>query len=522
MEDFDLYEKIKDSVNMIFSFALRRTNDRYEAEDLSQEIIMNLYNSAPSLRDKNAYYGWMWAVAGNVYKAYLRKRAKNTTLELEDKFYVPMKELPETYIETREEIGLLYRELSMLSGIYRKTMLLYYMEEKSCEEISKSLNVSVDMVKQYLFKSRKKIKEGMNMIRESGKRSIAPGRFNIFFWGRGSNYCAKLFNRKLPGNIMLEAYYNPVTVEELSIELGVSAVYLEDEVEILLENEMLKNVKGNRLQSNIVIFTAQFEQEVYNKLEGVYKDSAEYLYEFLNDREKDIRSVGFKGCNMSKNAIMWQMSILCLISALIEKMEDEFIRELPYLNSDASGFFWGTERRYGDNLFDFGIQGHTDKRGNKIFALDYFLFEKKYATLCKNIIGDCVLKIACGEVNKLNEHEEDKLPGLVQNGYINKSNGELLINMPIYTVKEYERIKEVLTPAIKKIYEQCSAQLEITGDILKNHIPKFLQSQIPVMAYLKQLESFTSNIMRNMYLNKHIEIIKPDNEALSAFIVLRK
>lgn len=522
MKDMDIYEKIKSSVDSIFSYALKRTNNRYEAEDLSQEIIMNLYKSANSLKNPDAYYGWMWAVAGNVYKSFLRKSAKNTNLELNDDTCCHFHVRPEDNLVSKEEIGLLYREISMLAGLYRETMLLYYMKQKSCEEISQLLGISIDMVKQYLFKSRKKVKEGINMIRESGKRSFDPERFYMYFWGEGSNNCAKLFRRKLPGNIMLQTYYEPASVEQLAIELGVSAVYLEDEIEILLENELMRKMKNNRFQANIVIFTKEFEQDLYNKMGQVYANTARYLYETINEKEDEIRSVGFKGNSMSKNALLWQMSNICLLEALVIKLENRIIKELPLLSDGNSGYYCGIERVFGDNDFDFGINGHIDKTGNRLHTVDYYLFKKRYYELCKPVTGDVVLKIASGEFNDLNEYEEDELARLVQDGFIGNIDDKLSLNMPIFTSEELAKLRRVLEPIISRIYSDCNNQLKATEDILKNHVPKYLHGQLYVMAYLKQLEAFILNVISNMYLNEYIDIPKFSNEALAAYIVLAR
>ncbi len=129
------------------------------------------------------------------------------------------------------KIPLLRRELSLLSKQYREATVAYYIYHKSCSEISTDLGISMEMVKYYLFKTRKILKEGIGMTREFGEKSYNPGIFRMDYWGSGDNTCYwQLFERKLPGNILLSAYDTPVTMQELSVELGVATVYLEDEI----------------------------------------------------------------------------------------------------------------------------------------------------------------------------------------------------------------------------------------------------------------------------------------------------
>ena len=66
----ELHEKISEVSKTIFSYCMAKTPTREEAEDLSQEILYELIKSAGSIRDDNAFYAFMWGVAGNVYKQW--------------------------------------------------------------------------------------------------------------------------------------------------------------------------------------------------------------------------------------------------------------------------------------------------------------------------------------------------------------------------------------------------------------------------------------------------------------------
>ena len=138
-----------------------------------------------------------------------------------------------------EELYLLRRELSLLTKTHREVCVAYYVDNKSCSQIAKEQNISVEMVKYHLFKTRKLLKEGIGMTRTLGEKSYNPGTFRLDFWGDWNKYY-DLFRRKLPGSIVLAAYHEAMTAEELSVELGVSMPYLEDEIEILEAAGVLK------------------------------------------------------------------------------------------------------------------------------------------------------------------------------------------------------------------------------------------------------------------------------------------
>ena len=144
---------------------MARTSNEYEAEDLAQDILLDLTKSVQNIREDKAFYGFMWSVAKNVYKQwYRRKKLRQQECELTDDISNAENEIGNLF-DDNSDIYILRRELSLLSKKYRRATILYYLENKSCSEISKLLSISESMVKYLLFKSRKILKNGLNMER---------------------------------------------------------------------------------------------------------------------------------------------------------------------------------------------------------------------------------------------------------------------------------------------------------------------------------------------------------------------
>ena len=75
--------------------------------------------------------------------------------------YVPAMSFEEELAEHEEqdeEIYRLRRELSLLSKMHREVSVMYYVKNMSCSEIAKAQNISIEMVKYHLFKTRKLLK----------------------------------------------------------------------------------------------------------------------------------------------------------------------------------------------------------------------------------------------------------------------------------------------------------------------------------------------------------------------------
>ena len=45
----------------ILSYCMARTSNEYEAEDLAQDILLELTKSVQNIRDEKAFYGFMWS-----------------------------------------------------------------------------------------------------------------------------------------------------------------------------------------------------------------------------------------------------------------------------------------------------------------------------------------------------------------------------------------------------------------------------------------------------------------------------
>ena len=128
MEQVIIHKHIEETAKTVFSYCLARTNSKEEAEDLSQDILLEILKSSCNLRDERAFYNFMWAVANNVYKNWCRKkvRQRQTFRELDENQSDDNEDLDSLLIKN-DEVNLLRRELSLLSEKYRMaaTLCLY-------------------------------------------------------------------------------------------------------------------------------------------------------------------------------------------------------------------------------------------------------------------------------------------------------------------------------------------------------------------------------------------------------------
>lgn len=242
MESAELEARIAEVSKTIYSYCRAKTSTREEAEDLSQDILLNLIRSVGSLRDERAFYAFMWGVAGNVYKQWCGKKQRHSCCELTEEILsaLPSEQPPELLLSGEsDDIYLLRRELTLLSERYRRAIVLYYIEGRSCAEISELLAVSESTVKYLLFKSRKVLKEGMSMQRDLGRLSYDPKTLIPLYSGEGPNRFADFMQSRIRQNILSACYNDSLTAQQISLETGIPLPYLDDEIAQMESRGML-------------------------------------------------------------------------------------------------------------------------------------------------------------------------------------------------------------------------------------------------------------------------------------------
>ena len=480
MDSIKLEQLIIENMKSIFGFSLTRLGNVKDAEYLASDILYEIIRSAPNLKDEDRFYGFMWKVAENVYMDYLRKKSKiaKRTTEFDESMTDESESVLDEIIK-KEELNLLRRELSLLSKQYRDATVLYYIENLSCSEAANRLQISTEMVKYYLFRARKIIREGMNMERLYGEKSYRPNIFEIDFWGTkaGDDHEYRDFQRrKIKGNILLVAYYSPVTIQEISIELGVSLPYLEDEIKLLIDRQYLICNNGKYL-TNIPIFTLDCTKTIDDKLKELTEKSAQKIIAAADEFDKR-----FGNRFANKNLARWQKILLCLHYSLMDTENDlqknygELPKDGPYSlvnGGGGHGIIWGrsTENVVGDTL-PRGIQGiysgceSRDKRGS-VIAMNF-----RQTLNAQHFKGQMTDPVVCAAVDGFEYLTKDWQNALNELGYT-KDGKE---NFAVWSNEEYEELQKMLQECITIVSElnQKTAKLaaNITADLAPVHIRK--------------------------------------------------
>jgi RNA polymerase sigma-70 factor (ECF subfamily) len=139
----------------LFRFAYRILGDRSEAEDAVQETFLRVYKAIPAYRPDGYFSSWIYRIALNECR---RRRRKVRP-------YVPLDSAPQTAQGPDPQLSMMASErnrqlrkaVEALPEHYRIVMMLFYFEEMSVEEISRTIAVSISAVKVRLHRGRERL-----------------------------------------------------------------------------------------------------------------------------------------------------------------------------------------------------------------------------------------------------------------------------------------------------------------------------------------------------------------------------
>jgi RNA polymerase sigma-70 factor (ECF subfamily) len=134
---------------LVYSIALRMLMDRALAEDLSQEVFLQMYRSLGTIESHEHLTFWLRRVTAN--RAIDRLR-QDRQVEI-----TPLDDAAEIFAPTQEDDPLLRKHLhtliQQLAPMARAVVLLRYQEDLDPLEIARTLEIPANTVKSHLKRS---------------------------------------------------------------------------------------------------------------------------------------------------------------------------------------------------------------------------------------------------------------------------------------------------------------------------------------------------------------------------------
>jgi len=144
----------------VYALCLRMLGDPTQAEDLTQDVFVNLFNKIGSFRGESAFTTWLHRMTVNQVLMYFRKastRSELTTEEGETPVQIVRGTEDPNAMPVVDRISL-ERAIAQLPPGYRTVFVLHDVEGYDHDEIARTLGVSEGTSKSQLHKARLKLR----------------------------------------------------------------------------------------------------------------------------------------------------------------------------------------------------------------------------------------------------------------------------------------------------------------------------------------------------------------------------
>ena len=517
----------KDYLGKLYYYCLKKTSNAVEAEDLSSDITLNVLTELQKGTLPASFSAWVWKIASNRYSVWVDKKNKNGkrffggSIEEHD----PMDDkLIESEFVHGEDLRLLRRELSFISKDYREIVVAFYIEDLKVQTIAKTLGLPEGTVSSKLFRARNILKEGMNMAREFGARSYKPENVNFAASGdQPSGLPWKAVQRKLPKNILLQAHNNSSTLEELSVEIGIAAPYMEEEVQLLVDGELLLETNGKYI-TNFYIACKECQLEIYNAQRKKAKEISVILDEIITPNLPAIRKIINAGESISDNELKWLITSLTLDSVNNSSEEKQTCNSFKYERKDGGnwGFTGFEEHNLIPEVTETWQNGNTG--GGKDGKVEFW----RYSYPAHNIGLDASrlgynqsflfedIVINNRRVNSFTE-DEKRIWKDIDGWYAHADeNGKIFFDVPVLKGDNIKEMREIMQSnageKFEKLYAFSDELFIEVKEILKKYGNPLIENQI---------NYYTSTFMwnvRGMVINDAVEakrLIAPEETVKS-------
>jgi RNA polymerase sigma-70 factor (ECF subfamily) len=169
--DMPAFEELYSRHNRrVYSLCLRMTQNVAEAEDLAQEVFIQLFRKIGSFRGESAFTTWLHRLTVNQVLMHFRKRGVRSEQTTDDGD-VPVQIVQGTENPNRMPVVdriALDKAIAQLPPGYRTVFILHDIEGHEHEEIARILGCSVGTSKSQLHKARMKLR---TLLRQQNQSS---------------------------------------------------------------------------------------------------------------------------------------------------------------------------------------------------------------------------------------------------------------------------------------------------------------------------------------------------------------
>jgi RNA polymerase sigma factor (sigma-70 family) len=147
----------------VFTLVLRFTDNREDAEEISQDIFVKAYRSMADFRGESKFSTWLYTIVRTSCITFLRKKKLATTSIDNERTQLSLENRESSFnantIEQKSRYAVVNEAIRLLSPDDAQLITLFYKGEQSLEEIGRIMGYEPNTVKVKLHRARHRLKD---------------------------------------------------------------------------------------------------------------------------------------------------------------------------------------------------------------------------------------------------------------------------------------------------------------------------------------------------------------------------
>ena len=165
-----LYDRFSEKV---YNTALSYTKNIEDAEEITQDVFVKIYNSASGFKANATLSTWIYRITINTSINYVKKNKRMLQLKntMEGSRSVDFQH-PGVILEHKENINTIYKAMDCLPDSQKTVFILSYIEDLPRKKIAEIMETSLKAVESLLQRAKKKMQSELEYLYPDRRKSI--------------------------------------------------------------------------------------------------------------------------------------------------------------------------------------------------------------------------------------------------------------------------------------------------------------------------------------------------------------
>lgn len=143
----------------MYNTALGFLQNKFDAEDLTQEVFIKIVNAAHTFKGNSTVKTWIYRITINTSINQLNKQKKILSRQKEEFWDIPFFDHPGILLENKEDARIIFKAINTLGQDQKTVFILAYIEGQPRQEISNILDKSLKATESLLQRAKQNLRK---------------------------------------------------------------------------------------------------------------------------------------------------------------------------------------------------------------------------------------------------------------------------------------------------------------------------------------------------------------------------